>query len=159
VQQLHRPVHEAGLFLTLLVSGLWFGSMIAVRLLRRHTARHLLVRANLLGQVMAVLFLGMALMDWLSLASVAGLMFVYALGVGVAAPTALAEAVNVNPAVIGTASGIYGFSQMAVGALCSALVGLGSNPALSAALVLVAAGLVSQLTFWLAAGPRQQSDR
>jgi DHA1 family bicyclomycin/chloramphenicol resistance-like MFS transporter len=116
VQQLHRPVHEAGLFLTLLVSGLWFGSMIAVRLLRRHTARHLLVRANLIGLFMAVLFLGMALMDWLSLAGVAGLMFVYALGVGVAAPTALAEAVNVNPAVIGTASGIYGFSQMAVGA-------------------------------------------
>jgi DHA1 family bicyclomycin/chloramphenicol resistance-like MFS transporter len=151
-------VHEAGLFLTLLVSGLWFGSMIAVRLLRRHTARQLLVRANLIGLVMAVLFLGMALMDWLSLAGVAGLMFIYALGVGVAAPTALAEAVNVNPAVIGTASGIYGFSQMAVGALCSALVGLGSNPALSAALVLVAAGLVSQLTFWLAAGPRQRSD-
>jgi DHA1 family bicyclomycin/chloramphenicol resistance-like MFS transporter len=132
--------------------------MIAVRLLRRHTARHLLVRANLIGLFMAVLFLGMALMDWLSLAGVAGLMFVYALGVGVAAPTALAEAVNVNPAVIGTASGIYGFSQMAVGALCSALVGLGSNPALSAALVLVAAGLVSQLTFWLAAGGRQRSD-
>lgn len=158
VQQLHRPVHEAGLFLTLLVSGLWFGSMIAVRLLRRHTARHLLVRANLIGLVMAVLFLGMALMDWLSLAGVAGLMFVYALGVGVAAPTALAEAVNVNPAVIGTASGIYGFSQMAVGALCSALVGLGSNPALSAALVLVAAGFVSQLAFWLASGSRQPSD-
>lgn len=154
VQQLHRPVHEAGLFLTLLVSGLWFGTMIALRLLRRHAAHDLLVRANLIGLVMAVLFLGMALLDRLSLAGVAGLMFVYALGVGVAAPTALAEAVNVNPAVIGTASGIYGFSQMAVGALCSALVGLGSNPALSAALVLVSAGLVSQLTFWVAAGPR-----
>lgn len=155
VQQLHRPVHEAGLFLTLLVSGLWFGSMIAVRLLRRRTARELLVRANLIGLVMAVLFLGMALLDRLSLAGVAGLMFVYALGVGVAAPTALAEAVNVNPAVIGTASGIYGFSQMAVGALCSALVGLGSNPALSAALVLVAAGFMSQLAFWLAGGARR----
>lgn len=155
VLQLHRPVHEAGLFLTLLVSGLWFGSMIAVRLLRNHSARYLLVRANLIGLVTAVLFLGMALLDWLSLAGVAGLMFVYALGVGVAAPTALAEAVNVNPAVIGTASGIYGFSQMAVGALCSALVGLGSNPALSAALVLVAAGLVSQVAFWVAARSRQ----
>ena len=154
VQQLNRPVHEAGLFLTLLVSGLWFGNIITMRLLRRHKARDLLVRANLVGLVMAVLFLGMALLDRLSLAGVAALMFVYALGVGVAAPTALAEAVNVNPAVIGTASGIYGFSQMTVGALCSALVGLGSNPALSAALVLVVAGLVSQLTFWLAARSR-----
>jgi DHA1 family bicyclomycin/chloramphenicol resistance-like MFS transporter len=150
VSQLHRPAHEAGLFLTLLVSGLWFGSVVAVRLLRRFTAHDLLVRANRIGLLMAVLFLAMALLDRLSLAGVAGLMFVYALGVGVAAPTALAEAVNVNPAVIGTASGIYGFSQMAVGAACSALVGLGANPALSAAMVLVAAGLVSQTAFWLA---------
>ena len=129
---------------------MWFGSVVAVRLLRRFTAHDLLVRANRIGLLMAVLFLVMALLDRLSLAGVAGLMFVYALGVGVAAPTALAEAVNVNPAVIGTASGIYGFSQMAVGAACSALVGLGANPALSAAMVLVAAGLVSQTAFWLA---------
>ena len=151
VQQLHRPVHEAGVFLTLLVSGLWFGSVIAVRLLRRHAAHDLLVWANRVGLLMALVFLALAVQDRLSLASVAGLMFVYALGVGVAAPTALAQAVNVNPAVVGTASGIYGFSQMAVGALCSALVGLGSNPALSAALLLVLAGLVSQGTFQVAA--------
>ena len=154
VQQLHRPAHEAGLFLTLLVSGLWFGSVVAVRLLRRFSAHDLLVLANRIGLLMAVLFLSLALLDRLSLAGVAGLMFVYALGVGVAAPTALAEAVNVNPLVIGTASGLYGFSQMAVGAACSAVVGLGTDPALSAALVLVAAGLVSQVAFRLAAAWR-----
>jgi len=151
VQQLQRPVHEAGLFLTWLVSGLWFGSMVAVRLLRRHTAHDLLVRANQIGLLVSVLFLAMALLGQLSLLGVAGLMFVYALGVGVAAPTALALAVHVHPSVVGTASGIYGFSQMAVGAVCSALVGLGSDPALSAAAVLVAACVVSQIAFWLAA--------
>lgn len=151
VQQLHRPVHEVGLFLTLLVSGLWFGSYLALRLLRHVSVRRLLVMANLVGLVMAVLFLGMAGMDWLSVVGVGGLMFAYAICVGVAAPTALAEAVNVDPAVVGTASGIYGFSQMAVGAGCIALVGLGSDPALSAALLLVGSGILSQAAFWLAA--------
>ena len=59
-----------------------------------------------------------------------------------------------HPAVVGTASGLYGFSQMTVGAACSALVGLGANPALSTALLLVAAGLASQTAFHLAAAAR-----
>ena len=43
----------------------------------------------------------------------------------------------------------YGFSQMGVGAVCTALIGLGSNPALSAALVLVVAGVIAQTPFWI----------
>jgi len=53
----------------------------------------------------------------------------------------------VNPQVIGSASGLYGALQMAVGALCTALAGLGPSPALSTALVLAGAGLVGQLSF------------
>jgi DHA1 family bicyclomycin/chloramphenicol resistance-like MFS transporter len=56
----------------------------------------------------------------------------------------------VDPLVIGSASGLYGFVQMAVGALCTAVVGFGSSPALSAALVLVGAGIVAQAAFWVA---------
>ena len=67
-----------------------------------------------------------------------------------AAPAALTQAIGVNPVVIGSASGLYGFTQMAVGAACTALAGLGPDPALAAALVLVAAGLVAQLSFQIA---------
>jgi hypothetical protein len=49
----------------------------------------------------------------------------------------MTQAISVNPAVIGSASGLYGFSQMGVGAICTALVGMGSNPALTAAIILV----------------------
>jgi hypothetical protein len=77
-------------------------------------------------------------------------MFLFTLGVGTAAPAALTQAISVNPNVIGSASGLYGFSQMAVGALCTALVGLGGDPALSAPLVLAAAGIVAQVSFWIA---------
>jgi DHA1 family bicyclomycin/chloramphenicol resistance-like MFS transporter len=78
-------------------------------------------------------------------------MFVFTVGVGVAAPAALTQAVSVNPLVIGSASGLYGFAQMAIGALCTALAGIGGNPALAAALVLTIAGVIAQGAFWIAA--------
>jgi DHA1 family bicyclomycin/chloramphenicol resistance-like MFS transporter len=69
---------------------------------------------------------------------------------------ALSEAVSVNTNVIGSASGLYGFTQMAVGALCAALAGLGSNPALATAVVLVSAAAVAQVSFWIALSRRPE---
>jgi MFS transporter, DHA1 family, multidrug resistance protein len=77
-------------------------------------------------------------------------MFVFTIGVGIAAPAALTQAISVNSRVIGSASGLYGFAQMAVGALCTALAGLGKDAALSAALVLAAASVIGQASFWIA---------
>jgi len=62
----------------------------------------------------------------------------------------LTQAISVNPRVIGSASGLYGFTQMAVGGLCTALAGLGHDPALTAASVLAIADLAGQLSFWIA---------
>jgi len=81
-------------------------------------------------------------------------MFFFTLGAGIASPMALTEAVSVNPRVTGSAAGLYGFTQMAVGALCTALAGIGANPALSTALVLAGAGIVAQASFWIAVGRR-----
>jgi MFS transporter, DHA1 family, multidrug resistance protein len=39
---------------------------------------------------------------------------------------------------------------MAVGAILVALAGLGANPALASALVLLGAGVVAQTSFWVA---------
>jgi len=64
-------------------------------------------------------------------------MFFFTLGAGIASPMALTEAVSVNPRVTGSAAGLYGFTQMAVGALCTALAG---------------AGIVAQASFWIALG-------
>jgi MFS transporter, DHA1 family, multidrug resistance protein len=65
-------------------------------------------------------------------------------------PAALVKAISVNPRVTGTASGLYGSIQMAVGAALVALAGLGANPALASALVLLGAGVVAQASFWVA---------
>jgi DHA1 family bicyclomycin/chloramphenicol resistance-like MFS transporter len=149
-QQLHRPAWEVGPLLALLVLGVWIGSVLASRLVGRMPLRRLLIGANALSLLAAFLLLAIVLTGRLSVAWVVGTMFLFTLGVGTAAPAALAQALSVNPLVIGSASGLYGFTQMAVGALCTAIAGLGPDPALAAALVLATAGIVAQLSFWIA---------
>lgn len=150
VNQLHRPAHEVGIYLAMLVSGVWLGTALASRLIAVVPLKRLMVGANLLSVAAAFVLLGAVLSGHLNVALAIGSMFVFTIGVGVASPAALTQAISGNPKVIGSASGLYGFAQMAVGALCSALVGLGDDPALATAIVLVAAGVIAQFSFWIA---------
>ncbi|MDB5819225.1 MAG: Bcr/CflA family drug resistance efflux transporter, partial [Rhizobacter sp.] len=157
-QQLNRPAHETGFYLALLISGLWLGSFLATRLVKRVEMRRLAVRSNVVSLAAAVVFLAMAISGHLSVVGVVGIMFVFSVGCAVASPAALTEAISVNPKVTGSASGLYGFAQMAVGALCAGLVGLGSNPAVAAGCVLVGAGIVGQAAFFMATRARQHVE-
>jgi DHA1 family bicyclomycin/chloramphenicol resistance-like MFS transporter len=150
VGELHRPAAEVGAYIAVLVSGVWLGSILTSRLIVRIALGRLLVGANALGIFAAFVLLGGVLTHHLSVTLVISTMFVFTVGVGIAAPAALTQAISVNPRVIGSASGLYGFTQMAVGALCTALAGLGHDAALSAAVVLAAASVVGQASFWIA---------
>ena len=59
---------------------------------------------------------------WLSVPTVIAPVVVFMIGAGMASPFALTGAVSVNPHAIGAASGLYGFTQMAYGALCTVIV-------------------------------------
>jgi len=148
--QLGRPDYEAGLYPAILVAGLWLGSVAATRLIPRLPIDRLAVWANVVSVAAALVFLGAVLSNHLTVLLAIGPMFVFGMGAGVASPAALSQAISVNPQVIGSASGLYGFSQMGVGAICTALVGLGSDPALTAAIILAAAGVIGQVSFWIA---------
>ena len=150
VNDLGRPVHEVGLYIAGLITGIWIGSLLTSRLISRMPAKRLLIGSNLLSIAGAFVFLAAVLTHTLSVPLVMGAMFVFTLGVGIAAPVALAQAVSVNPHVIGSASGLYGFAQMAVGALCTTLAGIGGRPALATAIVLMGAGIIAQLSFAIA---------
>ncbi|MBI0432219.1 multidrug effflux MFS transporter [Roseomonas sp. KE0001] len=150
VQQLGRPVHEVGLVYVVLVAGTALGNILANRLVAPVGLARLLRLGSLIGVGGALLFLGAVLLDRLNLAIAVGGPLIFAIGVGLASPLALTKAVSVNPKVIGSAAGLYGFSQMAVGALCAALAGIGGDPALAAAVVLAAAALIGQAAFRLA---------
>ncbi|MCC6469519.1 MAG: multidrug effflux MFS transporter [Alphaproteobacteria bacterium] len=154
--QLNRPTQEVGIYLGILIAGVWLGSMLASYLIPRRPIAQLLVQSNLASVVAGFGFLAFAWTDQLSVVAVVGCLFVYSVGVGVAAPTALGQAISVNPQVIGSASGLYGFTQMTIGAVCTAVAGLGDNPALSTAIVLAAACVLAQGAFWIAQRPRRR---
>lgn len=58
------------------------------------------------------------------------------LGTGLAHPFAVSGAINSNATFTGAACGLYGFIQMAFGALCTALAAVGGNH-LAMAMILV----------------------
>ncbi|MFC0407341.1 multidrug effflux MFS transporter [Roseomonas elaeocarpi] len=158
VNEMHRPVAEVGLYLGIMILGLAAGSLLASRLVRRISIDRLMVGAGAAALLGSCVFLLVVLSGRLSVPLVVGPLVLVALGCGIASPMALTRSVSVNPALIGSAAGLYGFGQMAWGALCSALVGQGQDPALSAALILVGGGVLGQLAFQVA-GRSRASDR
>jgi DHA1 family bicyclomycin/chloramphenicol resistance-like MFS transporter len=150
VDQLKRTAAEVGPSLAVLIIGVWLGSALASRLIMRVAPSRLLIGANLVSVAAAFVLLFFVLFGPFTVATLVGAMFFFTLGAGIASPIALTEAVSVNARVVGSASGLYGFAQMAIGALCVALAGLGHSPALAAALTLASAGVVSQASFWIA---------
>ncbi|MDB5369287.1 MAG: Bcr/CflA family drug resistance efflux transporter [Roseomonas sp.] len=150
INELHRPPHEVGLYLAVLISGAWLGSMMTSRLVTRVAIGKLLIHGNLLSVAASFVLLGGVLTGNLSVLLAVGCMFVFTFGAGIASPAALTLAIGVNPRVVGSASGLYGFTQMTAGGICAALAGIGSEPALAAAVILAAAGIVAQLSFWIA---------
>src|SRR3984885_47537 len=150
IDRLHVPSASVGLYLALLVSGIWLGSLLASRLISRFSLTRFVVVANAVSVVAAASFLGFVIADRATLVAIVGTMFVFSVGVGAAAPAALVKAISVNPRVTGTASGLYGSVQMAVAGTLVMLAGWGSNPAFASASVLLAAGLVAQASFWIA---------
>ncbi len=95
--QLGRPDYEVGLYLAVLVSGIWLGTVAATRLIPIFPIGRLTVLSNLLSVLASLVLLAVVLTGHLSVPLVIGPMFVFAMGVGVASPGALSQAISVNP--------------------------------------------------------------
>lgn len=147
VQEMHRPAHEVALYLGLLVAGLSLGNALASRLIGRVSVEHLMLRANALSLGSAVLLLAVLLAGCLQWWLVLALLLVFNVGAGMTSPAALTRTLSVHPELVGSAAGLYGAIQMVVGALCTAAVGLGHDPALAMSTVLVVASIISQVGF------------
>lgn len=145
---LHRPAHEVGLYLALLIIGLSIGNAATRQLIGRYSLERLLIGGNALSVVAALLLLALTLAGYLHIVGVIGLMFVFAIGAGVASPAALTKGLSVNRHLVGSAAGLYGFTQMSIGAICTSLVGLGNNPALASFTVLACAAILGQAGLW-----------
>lgn len=143
-EQLGRPLRDVGISLAVVMLGLAAGSMLASRMAQRVHVSRLLLGGNGISVACAAGFLLLELTGHLTLQAAIGLMVGFALGAGLASPAALARVMAVDARRVGSAAGLYGFTQMALGALFTAMVGWGSNPAMASAGLLFGAALAGQ---------------
>ncbi len=144
-EQLDAPTNHVAFYLSLLILSISLGNLVTNRTIQRVGMVRLMLTASWLSLVGSCAMVVIVLAGWASPVTLEAAMLLFTFGVGMTGPTALTLAVGVNPRVIGSAAGLYGFSQMAIGALCTTLAGLGTNPALAAASVLLVAALIGQL--------------
>ncbi len=147
VDVLHRTSEEVGLYCLLVTLGMLVGSAIARQVAGRLEIRHAARRGNLVCGLSALTLLAVDLSGSLTVAALVAPLFVYAIGVGVMGPNAVAGLMNVDPEAGGAASSLYGFTSMAFGAGFTLLVSLWhAGSALPVAIILIGASLVAGVT-------------
>jgi DHA1 family bicyclomycin/chloramphenicol resistance-like MFS transporter len=150
INELHRPLHEVGIYLGLMIVGVSLGNLLAGRLVGRFSIERLLRAGNLVSLASAVVVLAAFLALRPGVVAIEAVMIVYCIGAGICSPAVSTLSISVDSRLIGSAAGLYGFTQMAVGALCTTLAGFGHDPAVAASAVLVGAALVAMLAFRIA---------
>jgi DHA1 family bicyclomycin/chloramphenicol resistance-like MFS transporter len=151
VDLLHQPTERVGLYYLLLMAGVAAGSLSANRLAGRIRTQAALRIANSIAIAGAACFMLANIAGWLSVPTVIAPVVVFMIGAGMASPFALTGAVSVNPHAIGAASGLYGFTQMAYGALCTVIVEVWRpGSVLTVAVVLLGSAILGQIALSLA---------
>ncbi|EQB10758.1 hypothetical protein RLDS_25320 [Sphingobium lactosutens DS20] len=148
--EFNQSAQVTGACLAIVVIGAWVGSFMASRLASTLHTQRLLALGHALCAVFATALCIVMMFDLASALLVTMLMFFYTCGVGLAGPAALAQATAIRPDMAGSASGLYGFFQMVVGAAAAASVGFGSNPGGAAAITLLASAALAQGFFLIA---------
>ena len=152
---LHRPATEVGLYYLVVLAGVPIGSFGSSRLAWRVPSVLLLRVTSAIALTGAALFFAVAAIGNFTVVTVLGPMILFSVGVGAASPVAITAAISTDPQLIGAASGLYGFMQMANGAVCALIVGLfPADPAFSAAAVLLAGLLLGSIVFPVGHAPR-----
>jgi DHA1 family bicyclomycin/chloramphenicol resistance-like MFS transporter len=150
INELHEPVQRVGLYSGLMVLGMAAGNAITSMAARRVPAARLLRTGNTLSLASGLVLLAIVLTGHLTLVSTLAVMLFFTCGCGMTSPSALAKAVSVDPRLTGSAAGLYGCTQMAIGAICTAAAATGHDPALSATIVMVVASGLAQIAFTVA---------
>jgi DHA1 family bicyclomycin/chloramphenicol resistance-like MFS transporter len=140
VNMLGRTSAEYGLWFFLPSFGFMFGNFLVSRLSGRYTINVLIwwgIALTILGCLINIAAY-LALPGW-AMAALFAPHIVIGVGNGLLLPTAVAGAVSIRPQVAGTASGLTGFIQMAIGGAAAQLSGhiVGSASSATPMLVLM----------------------
>ena len=147
IEQLHTSKAQLGIYLGVLMAGMAAGNALARQLIKRWPLERLILGGNMLSLGCAAALVVLTLLQLINVPAVVTLMLLFTLGSGMTSPAALSKALGVHSDLTGSAAGVYGFTQMAVGGLCTLGASLGGSPALSAFTVLLIACIVGQLGF------------
>lgn len=131
--QLGLPISAVGWFAASTIVGAGLGTMVTRKLAGRWPAERFLYIGASIGLGLSTLFLIVQSLGWLTAPLLLALTVVMTFGAGMASPAALSRALAAAPGLAGTAAGLYGFGQMAMGAIGTMLVGYGPVPAVACA--------------------------
>jgi DHA1 family bicyclomycin/chloramphenicol resistance-like MFS transporter len=144
VDVLHRSPDQVGLYCLMIIAGMIIGAAVARQAVSKISIRTAARCGAAICLAGALGLLAVDLTHLLSVATVIAPMLIFSLGMGIAAPNAVAGLMNAAPNAIGAASSFYGFGQMSFGALATMVVALWNDgSALPVASVLVAAATLA----------------
>ena len=143
VDILHRPASEYGFYFILTAIGFMSGSFVAARISERVGIDRMILAGSTLSLVTVAGTAGLLAAGLWHPLTLFGPASVAAFATGLSMPNAQAGAISINPKAAGTASGLLGFIQMAVGAGVAQTVGTihDGTPYPMIAVMLVCAGL------------------
>lgn len=145
-------VDIVGVVFLVVVGSLTLGSVLASRIAGRVQPRRAIRAAVSIMTVAGLALVGLCLTDTLTFWTMQAAVMALTFSIGLCSPFAMTGAVNVEPAAIGAASGLYGCLQMAAGALIIAMVGVvPAELALAMSMVLLGASAIACVVFWLPA--------
>lgn len=147
LQQLHGSIHDVGVYLALVIVGIWLGTFSATRLVSKISLNTMMTVGSCISLTFAIILFMFTWIDYLTAWTVILPVVGFCFGIGLTSPATLTNSLNVNPKIAGSASGLYGFMQMTFGAVCTSLSGLGNNPAFAMACVLLGASVLAQICF------------
>jgi MFS transporter, DHA1 family, multidrug resistance protein len=123
IEVLAVPPDVYGLCFGLVAFGIMTGSFLAARLAGRMGLDRLIAAGTGLGAVAGCLMAALAWSGVFTVSAVIGPMYVFAVGLGVVLPTAIAGAIGPFPRTAGLASAVLGFLQLTAAAAYGTLVG------------------------------------
>ena len=143
VDILHRPASEYGFYFILTAIGFMSGSFVAARISERVGIDRMILAGSTLSLVTVAGTAGLLAAGLWHPLTLFGPASVAAFATGLSMPNAQAGAISINPKAAGSASGLLGFIQMAVGAGVAQTVGTihDGTPYPMIAVMLVCAGL------------------
>lgn len=131
--QMGLPISAIGWFAASTIVGASLGTFLTRRLSSRWPAERFLFLGAGLGLTMAATLLGFHALGWLTPGWLLAITITMTFGAGFASPAALGSSLSVMPSLAGSAAGLYGFGQMAMGAIGTLLVGHGDDPVVACA--------------------------